>query len=317
MNDNIFADFAKHDLTNLILIDSSRSDTNFLTAGVRSMFISTLSFALANVFVKKVAHLPTMEIVFFRCAVGVIFCYVGLRRADADWRGSNRRLLLLRGLFGTTALYFFFLTVQNIPLASAMTIQYLSPIFTTIIAIFLLQESVKFFQWFCYALAFVGVLFIEQFDARISLFLLVIGIVSAFCSGMAYNLVRTLREREHPLTVVFHFQLIRFIVGLLFTLFTWELPRGWDWFYLFLIGVFSHLGQIFLTNALQKERAASVAIVNYTGLIYGLLIGWLVFAEAQTIASLTGMILVVIGVVLSVIYSKRRKDVEVIEATAG
>lgn len=155
------------------------SDTNskFLSEGVRSMFVSTLCFALANVFVKQVAHLPTMEIVFFRCALGVVFCYFGLKRAGADLKGSNRKLLALRGLFGTTALYFFFLTVQNIPLASAMTIQYLSPIFTTVIAVFLLKESVKFFQWFCYALAFAGVLLIEQFDARITLVFLALGIL--------------------------------------------------------------------------------------------------------------------------------------------
>ncbi len=281
------------------------------------MFISTLFFALANVFVKQVAHLPTMEIVFFRCALGVIFCYVGLQKANADWRGSNRKLLLLRGLFGTTALYFFFLTVQNIPLASAMTIQYLSPIFTTIIAIFLLRESVKLFQWFCYALAFIGVLFIEQFDARITFVFLALGVTSAFCSGVAYNLVRTLRGREHPLTVVFHFQFVGLIVGLAFTIFDWRTPAVWDWFYLFLIGAFSQLGQIFLTNALQREKAASVAIVNYTGLIYGLLIGWFVFGETQTVESLSGMILVVAGVILSVIYSKRRKDIESIESTAG
>jgi drug/metabolite transporter (DMT)-like permease len=198
-----------------------------------------------------------------------------------------------------------------------MTIQYLSPIFTTIIAIFLLKESVKFFQWFCYALAFAGVLFIEQFDARITFVFLILGIMSAFCSGVAYNLVRTLREREHPLTVVFHFQFVGLIAGLAFTIFDWQTPGGWDWLYLFLIGAFSQLGQIFLTNALQKERAASVAIVNYTGLIYGLLIGWLVFGETQTAASLAGMILVVVGVVLSVIYSKRQKDIEAIESTAG
>ena len=281
------------------------------------MFISTLCFALANVFVKQVSHLPTMEIVFFRCAFGVIFCYVGLKKANADWRGSNRKLLLLRGLFGTTALYFFFLTVQNIPLASAMTIQYLSPIFTTIIAIFLLKENVKLFQWFCYLLAFIGVLFIEQFDPRISLFYLILGVISAFCSGVAYNLVRNLRGREHPLTVVFHFQLVGLIVGTLFTVFNWQTPLGWDWLYLLLIGVFSQLGQIFLTNALQKEKAASVAIVNYTGLIYGLGIGWLVFGEMQTPASMAGMILVVVGVVLSVIYSKRQKDIEKLEATVG
>ena len=291
--------------------------SKFLTDGVRAMFVSTLFFALANVFVKQVAHLPTMEIVFFRCALGVIFCYVGLRRAGAGWRGSNRRLLLMRGLFGTTALYLFFLTVQNIPLASAMTIQYLSPIFTTIIAVFLLKESVKLFQWFCYALAFAGVLLIEQFDARITFVFLMLGAASAFCSGVAYNLVRTLRMREHPLTVVFHFQLVGLIIGFAFTLFDWKTPVGWDWLYLLLIGAFSQLGQIFLTDALQKERAASVAIVNYTGLTYGLLVGWFVFGETQTFESLLGMLLVVCGVVLSVIYSKRRKDVEAVESTAG
>ncbi len=146
---------------------------------------------------------------------------------------------------------------------------------------------------------------------------LLLGVTSAFCSGVAYNLVRTLREREHPLTVVLHFQLVGFVVGFAFTIFNWQTPDIADWLYLFLIGAFSQLGQIFLTNALQRERAASVAIVNYTGLIYGLLIGWFVFGEAQTTASLLGMLLVVAGVVLSVIYSKRRKDIESIEATSG
>jgi drug/metabolite transporter (DMT)-like permease len=296
----------------------SGGKTSFLSEGVRQMFLSTLAFALANVCVKQVAHLPAMEIVFFRCLVGAAFCFYGLRMAGADWKGSNRAQLLLRGLFGTTALYFFFVTVQNIPLASAMTIQYLSPIFTTVIAIFLLRENVKLMQWLFYAVAFAGVLFIEQFDARVSLFFLVIGVVSAFCSGVAYNLVRSLREREHPLTVVLHFQLTGMILGLAFTVFQWRTPQGWDWFYLFLVGVFSQLGQIFLTNALQKEKAASVAIINYSGLVYGLAFGWFVFGEAQTVESIIGMSLVVCGVVLSILYGRRdRREVEKIESTAA
>ena len=297
--------------------DKTQYNSAFLSEGVRLMFISTLAFSLANVFVKQVGHLPTMEIVFFRCITGVVFCYAGLKRANADWRGSNRSMLLLRGLFGTTALYLFFLTVQNIPLASAMTIQYLSPIFTTIIAIFLLKEKVKGFQWICYGIAFLGVLVIERFDVRVSFLFLTLGIISAFCSGVAYNLVRSLREKEHPLTVVMHFQLVGVIVGGFFMLFNWQTPVGWDWLYLFFIGVFSQVGQWFLTNSLQKERAASVAIVNYSGLVYGLLIGWFVFSEPQILESLLGMVLVVCGVILSIIYTKRQRDVEKIEATAG
>lgn len=281
------------------------------------MFISTLAFSLANVFVKQVSHIPAMEVVFFRTTIASAFCVIGLYRAKADWRGSNRALLLLRGIFGTTALFLFFITLQNIPLASAMTIQYLSPIFTSIIAIFVLSETVRSAQWLFYALAFGGVLLIQQIDTRVSPFYLAIGILSAFCSGVAYNLVRSLRGREHPLTVVLHFQLVGVVVGFISLFFQWQTPSGWDWFYLFLIGVFSQLGQIFLTNALQRERVAGVAIINYTGLIYALLIGSFVFGETQTAESLAGMLLVVFGVLLSVVYSNRKQDLEKIESTAA
>jgi len=281
------------------------------------MFLSTLSFFLANVFVKEVSHIPAMETVFFRCIVATVFCIVGLKRANASLLGTNHLILVLRGMFGTTALYFFFVTLQQMPIASAQTIQYLSPIFTATIAIFVLKESVRPTQWFFYAIAFAGVLLIERFDARIETLYLAFGVLSAFCSGVAYNLVRSMRGKEHPLTVVLHFQMIGAIVGFVSLFFQWEMPVGWDWLFLFLIGVFSQLGQIFLTDALQRERIAGVAIVNYTGLVYALTIGWIVFGETQGIMSIAGMLLVVLGVLLSVLYGRRQSRLEAIEATAG
>jgi drug/metabolite transporter (DMT)-like permease len=281
------------------------------------MLLSTLAFFAANVCVKQVAHIPAMETVFFRCIVATALCVIGLRRARASLIGSNHWMLLLRGMFGTTALFCFFLTLQQMPLASAQTIQYLSPIFTATIAIFILKESVSSMQWLFYAIAFGGVLLIERVDERISPVYLAVGVISAFCSGMAYNLVRSLRGKEHPLTVVLHFQLVGAVVGLGSLFFDWKTPQGRDWAYLVLIGVFSQLGQIFLTNALQRERIAGVAIINYTGLIYALAIGWLVFAEPQGVLALAGMMLVVVGVLLSVLYGRRRQYLEQIEVTAA
>lgn len=281
------------------------------------MFLSTLAFFLANSLVKQVSHIPAMEVVFFRCSIASMFCFAGLYRARADWRGSNRKLLFLRGFFGTTALFLFFTTLQNIPLASAMTIQYLSPIFTSVIAIYLLSEQVRPPQWLFYAIAFSGVLLIERFDARISPFYLAIGIISAFCSGMAYNLVRSMRGTEHPLTIVLHFQLFGAVAGFISLFFEWKTPQGWDWIYLILIAVFSQLGQIFLTSALQKEAVAGVAIVNYTGLVYALLVGSFWFGEGQSTEAFAGMLLVVFGVLLSVFYSKRMRDLEKIESTVS
>jgi len=294
-----------------------KEESKFLTEGVRSMFLSTFAFFVANVCVKQIVDIPAMEIVFFRCVLASTFCFVGLKHARVDWRGTNHKLLLLRGLFGTTALFLFFITLQNIPLASAMTIQYLSPSFTTIIAIFFLGESVPRLQWLFYGLAFARVLLIERDDLRVSPYYLVIGIISALCSGMAYNLVRSMKGREHPLTVVLHFQLVGVVAGFISLFFSFRMPTGWDWFYIVLIGIFSQLGQMFLTNALQKERVAGVAIINYTGLIYALLAGSIIFSEPQSAESLAGMLLVVFGVLLSVVYSNRKREIEKIEATAG
>lgn len=281
------------------------------------MFLSTFAFALANVFVKKVSHIPVMEIVFFRCLVAAVFCVIGLQRANASFLGQRRFLLFLRGFFGTLALAFFFLTIKHIPLATAMTVQYLSPIFTAIIGIFFLKEAVKPIQWIFYAIAFAGVVFIGQVDARVSFLFIFLGIVSAFGSGAAYNLVRKLKDTEHPLTIILYFQVVGIISGLISIPFAWETPKGSDWFYLLLIGVFSQLGQVFLTNAFSREKAASVAIIVYSGLIYGITIGWVFFGEPQTILSLLGMCLVVIGVVASIIYGKRINKVETIQITAG
>src|SRR6185436_7188653 len=106
------------------------------------------------------------------------------------------------------------------------------------------------------------------------------------------------------------------VVGFVSLFFQWEIPHGWDWLNLFLVGVFSQLGQIFLTNALQRERIAGVAIINYTGLIYALAVGWFVFGEPQSIISLAGMMLVVAGVMMSVMYGRRHSRREAIEVTA-
>jgi drug/metabolite transporter (DMT)-like permease len=289
----------------------------FLTPGVRAMFLSTLAFFLANSFVKQVGHLPAMEIVFFRCIVATTICTVGLVRAKASIIGSNHGMLLLRGLFGTAALFTFFVTLANIPLAPAQTLQYLSPIFTTIIAIFVLKESIGVPQFAFYAVAFAGVLLIDRADDRISPFYLTLGITSAFCSGMAYNLVRSMRGKEQPLTIVFHFQAVGAVVGFLFLFFDWQTPQGWDWICLVCVGVFSQLGQVFLTKALQTEAVAGVAIIIYSGLVYAITVGWIIFGESQSLASIGGMALVVAGVLMSVLYGRRRQRLAAIEVTAA
>ena len=293
----------------------NRADTSprLISAGVAHMLLATFAFAVMNVFVKQLNRIPAMEIVFFRCLVSAAICFVGIAGARADWKGNNNALLIARGTFGTLALFMFFVTLQNIPLATAVTIAYLSPIFTTLIGVFVLGEHVRKLQWLFYAIAFAGVLVIKGFDASVPLLFLITGILSAVFAAVAYNLVRRLKEQEHPLVVVLHFQLVGVVAGLVFTLLDWVAPaNAWEWFCLLMCGLLTQVGQTSLTKALQSERLAYVSILNYTGLIYALAFGVFIFGDVYTMQTMIGIALVVVGVLLSVVYWKR-KPLEVIE----
>ncbi len=271
------------------------------------MLLATFWFACMNVIVKMLAHLPTMELVFFRCGIAALIGWFLLHKNKIGWRGSNRKLLLLRGLFGTLALYTFFFTLQRMPLGTAVTIQYLSPFFTSLLAVFILKENMRPVQWVWFALSFSGVLLIKGFNASVSWWLLGLGIASAILSALAYNMVRTLREKEHPLVVVLHFQLFGWVAGAGFSLYDFRMPEGMEWALLLLMGLFTQWGQENLTRSLQAEPANKVTILNYTGVLYAMLFGYLLFDETYGWPELLGTLLVISGMTLNILSENSKK----------
>ena len=273
------------------------------------MLAATFFFALMNVCIKKIMHVPPMEVTFFRCLISMVFCFGIVAHDKLDWRGSNRARLIARGVAGTTAVYTFIITLQHLPLAPAVTIQYTSPIFTLLIATVVLKEAIRPIQILFFLMSFAGVILIKGFNGEISLWYLMVGVFSAFCSGIAYNLVRSLKEKEHPIVVVLHFQLVGTVIGLVGCFFDWQMPQGTDWLYLILTGVLTQLGQTNLTKALQSERVAITSSLNYIGILYALIFGVFFFNESYTMSILTGIILVVAGVLLNIIFGKKEQEV--------
>jgi len=280
------------------------------------MLLSTFFFAFMNVCVKFLAHLPPMEVVLFRSMISLVLSYAMIRRAGvAPW--GNRRLILVgRGLAGGFSLLLFYTTLQNIPLAGAVTIQYLAPIFTALLGVFIAKEKVTPWQWVFFVVSFAGVLVIEGVDTRISWYYLGIGIGSAFLTAMAYTSVRKLSETEHPLVIVFYFPLVSLPLSAVFCLFTWVPLRGTDWVWLVLTGILTQLGQYFMTRSYQVEKLARVAHLNYIGILYALGLGFVFFNETFHVYSYLGIALVLLGVVLNMFYSRRLQRQEARQATA-
>lgn len=267
--------------------------------------MATLMFAVMNVFVKYVRHIPAAEIILFRSVISFAFSATVLKFQGISVWGNNKKILVLRGAAGAIALILFFMLLQRIPLATASTLSYLAPIFTTILGIFLVNEKVKPLQWLFFAISFAGILIIQGMDGRIEVTDLIIGICSTFFMGLAYNFIRILKTSEHPLVIIFYFPLVTIpIVGVM-SVFNWVQPQGWDWVLLLGVGATTQIAQFYMTKAYQSETVAKVSIVNYTSIIYSLSFGFILFDESFGLFTYLGMALVLLGVILSVVFKNR------------
>lgn len=276
-----------------------------MSKGVRYMLQASFFFAVMNVMVKHVSHIPAVEVVFFRSIVSLVLSYVFLKRQHVNVWGTNHKILVIRGLSGSIALCLFFITLQYIPLASAITMHYLSPIFAAIIGIYFVQEKVHKLQWLFFAIAFGGIIIIQGFDTRVSLLYTVFGVIAAFLSGVAYNCIRKLKTSEHPLVIIFYFPLVTLPITGIYLLFDWVLPEGIDWMWLLLIGLTTQFAQYYMTKSYQSEDLSKVASLNYIGIIYALGFGYVFFGETYDWLAYLGMGVVLIGVILNIWYKTK------------
>jgi len=281
-----------------------------MNKGAQYMLVSSFAFSLMHLCVKALPHIPVFELVFFRSIVSLLISFTSLKQKKIYVLGNNKKVLLARGFFGVTALTLFFITLQNLPLAGAVTIQYLSPIFTAFFAIWILNEKIKNRQWFFFALAFLGVLTLKGFDisGQISFKYVGIGLVSACFSGLAYNCIRLLRNTEHPLVVVFYFPLVATPIMAVLSYFNWVKPQGIDWVYLILLGIITQIAQIYMTKGIQSDRAGNIMTYKYIGVLFAFGYGYLFFGETYSFMSIFGIFLLLSGVLLNIVFKYKKVE---------
>lgn len=215
--------------------------------------------------------------------------------------GNNKKFLFLRGLFGTIALTLYFYTLQNLPISTAAVIQYLSPIFTALFGIWLLKEPMKPMRWVFFLISIIGVIIVKGFNPNLSLIYLGAGLLSAIFAGLAYNCIRILRNTDKPVVIVMYFPLVAIPIMTLLSLNNWKWPSGQDWLIIVFMGIFTQIGQVFMTKALHAEKANVVTPLKYTGIFYALGFDFFIFGVSYNWMVFVGMALVLSGVVLSVV----------------
>jgi drug/metabolite transporter (DMT)-like permease len=264
------------------------------------MVAASFLFACMGVCVKLGArHFAAGELVFYRGLIAVL-----ILGAYVAWRGRSLRTAhvgahLWRGLAGVISLTAYFHAIALIPLATAVTLGYTSPLFLALLVVFWAREGHAVRLYPALALGFAGVVLVLQptFDRQQWLGG-VLGLVSGMLSSVAYFNVRRLGELGEPeWRTVFYFSLISALGGL-----PWLFleptagPAGLgDWLLVLGVGTFGAAAQWCMTRAYARGRTLATASLAYTTVVFASFFGFLVWQDTLTATAWTGIALIVIA----------------------
>ena len=261
-------------------------------------------FAVMAMLVKLAGQrgLPTMQIVLARAVVTLALSIVGLLRARQHPWGTNNRLLILRGVFGSGGFICFYAAVNHLPLAEATVIHHISPLLTAVAAALWLGERLEGRVLLGMAFAFVGVLMIAQpgslfasggTPSEVPWQFVLVGVLGALLASFAYVSVRQLGKTEPPILVVFYFPAVSVPVSLPFAISDWVWPDLWGWLLLLGVGIATQTAQLALTKGLARERAGRATSVGYLQIAFAAIFGLVLFGQVPGPWSWGGMALIV------------------------
>ena len=270
------------------------------------MMLASFIFALMNLLVKYLQEIPVAQIVFMRSIVMLLMVLVVLKHKKIKPFGTRKKLLVFRGLFGSMGIAFFFYTLHEMPLASAVVVHYLTPIITVIVSVFITRVKIAPLRWFFFLLCFVGIYIIKDFDDRVDTLTLVVGVLGTMAAAAAYNVISALKKTVNHFVIMLYFPLVTvpLVLVYIFIRQEWVWTTPLNWFLLTVVGACTFFAQYFLTRAYQIGDVSKVSIISYLGVIYALFFGYFLFDEWYSYIVILGLGMVLIGVLANVLYKR-------------
>jgi drug/metabolite transporter (DMT)-like permease len=257
--------------------------------GIALINLAVVVFTSMDAIIKLVSEtFPTGQLVFFRnlFAFGPILVFMLAQGGGLQFRTRHGFGHLARGLFGVSAMYCYFLSYKLLPLSDAIALGLSGPIFLTILSIPFLGERVGLRRWSACLVGFIGVLIMTRPGAGVWQAEALVPLLAAVFYALAMISIRKLTATEGSGTIVFYFTLFATLAGLATAPLgavdpelAWVWPSGGEWLIVLAIGLMGGCGQILITIAFRCAPVSVVAPFDYMALVYGFLLGWMVFEE--------------------------------------
>lgn len=217
-----------------------------------------------------------------------------------DLRGQ-----LMRGTLFVIGSVLIVWSLAELPLATAITMLYISPIFMVILSVPLLGERISRHRWIAVIGGFAGVLIIMRPGGSTFQWALMLPLLAAMVNALRDVITRRLARTETSIAILFWSNIILMAGGFM------TLPMGWapvsahDAFWFVAAGIFNGTAHFCIIDALRTGEASALAPIRYTALLWAALLGFLVWGEVPELWLLAGAA-VIVGSSLYMIRAERR-----------
>nr|WP_315478454.1 DMT family transporter [uncultured Rhodoferax sp.] len=254
------------------------------------MVLASFWFALMAVGIKYASNsFGTLELVLYRGLVSMVFMAIVVRARGATLRTPVPMMHVWRSTIGVLSLSAWFYAIAHLPLATAMTLNYMSGVWVAAFIVggaLLYGDSQKQGPLLgTVLLGFVGVVMtLRPTIDQNQLFAGVVGLLSGMGAALAYMQVTALGKVGEPEErTVFYFSVGTALVGAVGLLFTdvtpWSEVRLQDALWVIPIGILASLGQWCMTRAYRKGATLVVASMQYSGIVFAALFSLLLFGD--------------------------------------
>jgi len=253
---------------------------------------------------------PPGEMVFFRSlfAIPVIIVWLIYRGELAQGFVVRKPMgHFWRGVLGTSAMGLTFTGLSLLPLPEVTAIGYATPIFTLILAAFMLGERIRMIRIGAVAIGLLGVLIMiwPRLGGNNMETAATIGALCVLAATIARAFVqihiRQLVQVDHPAAIVFYFSMTATVLSALTAFWGWTMPTWEQALILIGMGLIGGVAQILVTSSYRYGQASMLAPYDYTTMLFAIVIGYVWFDELPTLVMLGGAALVIAGNVLVIL----------------
>lgn len=284
------------------------------------MIVAALLFSLMGVAVKLASsQYNTWEIVFYRGLVGLIVIGAMIAMHSRRTHGSIREALatrrigmhLTRGISGTISVTLWFYSIAGLPIATAMTINYSSPLFIGAWIAWSARRAgnrIDVLMMAALMAGFVGVMVLLQPTlANDQWVFAIIGTTSAALTAVAYLSVKALGQAGEPnARIVFYFSAMNALSGLAgASLFGFHSHDARGLALLACVGITASLAQLAMTRAYASGGTLLTANLGFTGIVFSSIWGIAIFGDVIHLESAIGMAIIIASGVLATLMTAR------------